>query len=255
MRKKQIKRFYNSFQDDFTESKNQNYTLPKNYCWLKLGFFYRITSAALYAIAFIISKVYCKFFLHVRIINKSILKNTNGKGAFIYGNHTQPIGDVFNPAHAVFPKRINTIASPANLGIPFLGKILPSLAALPVPNTISAMKEFNAAIEYRYSKGRYIIVYPEAHVWEYYTGIRPFDNTSFRYPAKLDAPVFTMTTTYKLHKHRKKPDIDIYIDGPIYTPENIGTREKCQYLHDKVYAKLSERAKLSDTNYIEYIKK
>ena len=48
-----------------------------------------------------------------------------------------------------------------------------------------------------------ILIYPEAHIWPYYTKIRPFPSTSFRYPIKFNVPSFSITTTYQKVGKRK----------------------------------------------------
>ena len=53
------------------------------------------------------------------------------------------------------------------------------------------------AIKTRCSQGACVAVYPEAHIWPWYTGIRPFPDTSFRYPVMTGAPAVAMVTTYR----------------------------------------------------------
>lgn len=254
MKKQPQIRYYHEFTDDFVQSKNQDYKLPENYEWLQSSFFSKFFAEFIYALAIIFSNVYCRFFLHVKVKDKHKFKQVGKSGAFVYGNHTQPIGDVFDPAMICFPKRIHTLASPANLGIPFLGKILPYLGALPLADSLSGMKKLNHAIQYRIEQGRFIIVYPEAHVWDYCTIIRPFSDSSFKYPVKLDKPVFCMTTTYQKRKFGKKPNITIYIDGPYYRDTSLNQREQAAKLHDTVFAKMQERSRQSNYSYIIYEK-
>lgn len=239
-------RYYESFADDFEVSKNQNFALPNDYKWVRTDIFSRFLSAVIYTLALIFSSVYCYFFLHMRVRGREKLKDVNG-GFFIYGNHTQPVGDVFIPALAVFPKRIYTIVSPANYGIPIIGKILPYLGALPTADTLSGLRKLKNAIEYRLEKGNPIVIYPEAHVWEYYTKIRPFPDTSFSFPVKSGSPVFAMTVTYKKSKFFKKPLMEVYIDGPFFG-------EKAD-LHREVSTAMQKRSSQSNFDYIEYKEK
>ena len=43
------------------------------------------------------------------------------------------------------------------------------------------MKEFRKAIAYRVGQNQSVAIFPEAHVWPYYTGIRPFSDASFQF--------------------------------------------------------------------------
>lgn len=245
-------RYYNSFTDDFEQSANQNFKLPQNYKWVKTNLTSKILAEIIYGLAVIFGGLYCKFVLHIKIIGRKNLKGIKG-GFLIYGNHTQPVGDVFIPALCVLPKRIYTVVSTANYGIPFIGKILQYLGALPIVDTLSGIKELNRAIEYRLNNGNPIVVYPEAHVWEYYTGIRPFADTSFKFAVKYNVPAFAMTVTYKKSKIFKKPTTEVFIDGPFYAQGDT-TKSKVCNLHNIVFETMKSRAENSNYEYIKYVK-
>lgn len=246
-------RYYSSFTDDFVKSAEQDFVLPENYRWVRTDPWSRFLSALAYALAVAFSAIYCGLFLHLRVRGRKNLRAVKG-GFFLYGNHTQPVGDVFTPALCVLPRRIYTVVSPANYGIPVIGRVLPYLGALPITETLHGLRELQKAMEYRLQKGNPIVIYPEAHVWEYYTGIRPFPDTSFRFPAKLDKPTFVMTVTYKKSRLFKKPRMEVFLDGPFYGEgENI--KEKTASLHDIVYRTMQKRSQSSDCEYIRYVKK
>ena len=252
MRDKLI-RTYETYSDDFHQN-DKSYKLSDEYKWIRTDFIYKFLSVVTYALALIFSSVYCKLFLGLRVVNRTDLKRMNKEqGCFIYGNHTHSIGDVFNPALICFPKRIYTVVNSVNFALPFIGKLLPYLGALPIPDSIGCMKEFSSAVEKRYYNGNAVVIYPEAHLWDYYTGIRPFDSTSFRYPAKLNAPVFSMTVTYQKRHLLNKPRMTIYVDGPFECEGTV--REKSESLRKQVYETMVERSRNSNYNYIEYKKK
>ena len=169
----------------------------------------------------------------------------------MYGNHTQPVGDVFIPALCVFPKRIYTVVSTANYGIPIIGRLLPYLGALPIVNSINGVKELSRAVKTRAEKGNAIVIYPEAHVWKYYTDIRPFSDTSFSFPVKYEKTAFAMTVTYRRSCVFKRPNMEVFIDGPFYACGD-SEREKRADLHKKICDAMKERSKNSNVNYIEY---
>lgn len=128
------------------------------------------------------------------------------------------------------------------------------LGALIIPENISKMKEFLKAVKYRIEQGRAIIIYPEAHVWPYYTKIRPFKETSFNFPISNKVPTFCMTTTYYKRKNKNKPGIKVYVDGPFFSNNSLNTKEQAKELSQKVYEKMVERSKNSNYEYIEYKK-
>lgn len=245
-------RYYKDFTDDFAVSKNQSFTLDETYQHIKTDFLSKLASLVVYSLALIFSSIYLKFFLRVRFSGKKKFKSVKG-GFFIYGNHTQSVGDVFIPALAAFPRRIYTVVSTANYGIPVIGKILRPLGALPIIPTLKGMKNLEVAIKTRAETNHPIVIYPEAHVWDYYTGVRPFPDTSFKFPVRLNMPAFSMTATYKKSKLFKRPSINVIIDGPFY-PEGETAKIKARDLHDKVYCSMLNSAKKSNCNYVEYKK-
>lgn len=246
-------RYYSAYTDDFEESANQDYKLPENYRWVRTDILSQFLSGFIYGLAVIFGGAYCKFFLHMKVKGRKNLKGMTGD-FFIYGNHTQPVGDVFIPALCVLPKRIFTVVSTANYGIPVIGKILPYLGALPIVDSLHGFKELNKAIEMRLKKNHPIVIYPEAHVWEYYTGIRPFAESSFKFPVKMNKPAFAMTVTYCKSKVFKRPLMGVYLDGPFYA-EGKTVKEKTADLHSKVYEAMMKRSKNSNYDFIKYEKK
>lgn len=243
-------RYYESFTDDFTQSANQAFTLPPDYQWIPDGVGARVKSGVIYTLALIFGGLYCRIWLGLRIKNKKVLRGRGGS-FFLFGNHTQPVGDVFLPALCAFPRRIYTLAAPANYGIPVIGKLLPHLGALPVVDSVDGMKKLTRAMEIRLSGGHPIVIYPEAHVWEYCSFIRPFPPTAMKYPVKFGAPAFSMTVTYQKTRFRKRPQAVIYLDGPFYGKGDT-PRERALDLHAKLTAVMNDRAKESNSDYIVY---
>lgn len=254
MDKNERVKHYNSYTDDFFETRDQSYQLPDDYLWIRKDVKSRFLSLVIYGLALAFGVIYCRLFLHVRIKGRKKLKTANKTGIFLYGNHTQPVGDVFIPALACFPKRIYTVVSSANMAIPFIGKILPYLGALPIPDTVKAMKRFNRAVESRVEENKCVVIYPEAHVWEYCPFVRPFPATSFRYPLKYNKQVYCITVTYQKRRFGNKPAATVYIDGPFTADKGDDHREKAEALRDEIHSCMTRRSKMSTYEYIKYIK-
>ena len=247
--------YYQTYQDDFVQSQDQSYKLPEDYKWIHKNPIYKIWSWILYKIAYWVSKIYCRLFLHIKIKNAQILKKYKKEGYFIYGNHTQPIGDVFSPAHICKGKRIYVIANSNNLKVKIIGGLLPILGILPIPDTSKQMKEFLGAVRQRTEEKNCIVIYPEAHVWPYYTEIRSFASTSFKFPVEAKAKSFAVTTTYQKRKWGKKPKVTVYVDGPFEPNEKLSKKEKQENLCNEIYECMKNRSKESTYEYIEYRRK
>lgn len=246
---------YYSFSDDVVESKNQKYKVPETYRWVRGERWFQILSGVLYKVFELVGILYCKCFLRANIKNREILKQGKQTGYFLFANHTQPLGDVFLPGLAVRPKRIYTVANSANMGIPVIGKLLPFLGILPVPETLPQMKQFWEALDQRIQENSCIVIYPEAHVWPYYTKIRPFLDTSFRFPVDADVPAFCMTTTYQRRRFGKKPGITVYLDGPFWAEKEIHRKISQKHLKESIFQCMQKRSKRSDYEYIHYVRR
>ena len=189
-----------------------------------------------------------------RIVNKSILRKARGKAFFLYGNHTNQAADPFIPSMLDFKRGVYVIVHPDNVSMPVLGKITPSLGALPLPDSLAGMKNFNRAIAERVDKKKIVMIYPEAHIWPYYTKIRPFKKDSFGYPVIYDTPVYCFTNTYVKRKFRKTPRIVTYVDGPFYPDKTLKKPEAKQKLRDEVLKTMQERALNSNVELVHYVK-
>ncbi len=248
--------YYETFNDDFTDNKNlkvkvidENYNyLNKNICWKIISWFvYRLIMKPL-------SYLYLKFKFDFKVENKDVIKEAKEKGAFLYLNHTQTVADAYIPNSIAFDKKIYVVIHPDNVSLPFLGKIAEFSNGLPIPGNAGAAKNFMNTISKCIDKKYFVAIYPEAHVWDYYTKIRDFKEESFRYPAKLDAPVYAITTTYRKRKN-KNPRIVAYVDGPFYSDKTKTYAMQKIELRDKVLNAMKERAKTNDIEYIKYVKK
>ena len=198
-----------------------------------------------------IAFLYSKFKFNLKIIGKEKIKKYKNQGYFLYGNHTQMLGDGFMPNVATFPKSTYFITNPDNIATRGTKNIMMMMGVLPTPTDIHGFSNFSKAIKTVIEKKSCVVIYPEAHIWPYHTGIRPFRNVSFKYPIKNKAPSFSSTVTYSKSK-RGKPQIVIYIDGPFFG-DGKNVKEKQTNLRDKVYNAMCARAE-NHENYafIEY---
>ena len=199
--------------------------------------------------------LYSKLALGQKTVGKEKLKEAEKAGIFVYGNHTQRTGDPFIPNVFLFPRRVFFIVHPDNVNIPVIGRYTPALGALPLPGDMKAYRNFISAIGMRVSEGGAVVIYPEAHIWPYYTRIRDFPDTSFGYPCKDGTPAFCFTNTYKKRRVFKRPRVVTYIDGPFYPDMRLPLKQRTKRLRDEVYSAMCARSALSDCEYIRYIKK
>lgn len=186
--------------------------------------------------------IYNKFIRRITYKNKKCLKGYKNRGCFIYGNHTAFVCDAFNPTYIAFPRRADVVVNEDSTSIKGLRWLLMDLGALPIPSDIHLISKFTQAMERAIGRKHWVAIYPEAHIWPYYSGVRNFPAVSFRYPVKLNAPVFSYTMTYKKRKYSDKPKITVYIDGPFLPDASLPQKQAVAKLRDEVYSAMKARS-------------
>ena len=243
--------------DEFSKSSIEPRIIEENYKYVQKNPLWNLCSFVLQNILSVPIKIlYAKIKFRIKYIGKEKIKSYRNEGYFIYGNHTQPFADTFIPSIPMYPKRNFLIVNPVNISLKGTGTLVEMLGAMPIPSNKSAMKNFLEAIKQKTNKGYAITIYPEAHIWPYYTKIRPFKDVSFKYPVQLEKPAFCITNTYQSYgKNNKKIKIVSYIDGPFFPNKELTLKEQQKELRNKIYNCMEERSKNSNIEHIKYIKK
>ena len=256
MEEKKIIYYDDELNNEFSTAKIVPRLIDKDYKYEHKNFFWNLSTYLVQNVISVpIKFIYAKIKFRIKYIGREKIKAYKKQGYFVYGNHTQDFADTFIITNTIFPKRNFIIVNPENVSMPILGNFVQKFGAIPIPNNKNGMKNFLTTIKNKIQKGYAITIFPEAHIWPYYTRIRPFKNVSFKYPIELNAPVFCVTNTYQKGK-RNKVKITTYIDGPFFPDENLTTiQEKKQNLRNKVYNAMCERSKCSTYEYIKYINK
>lgn len=249
--KQKVIYYRDELNDEFAEDHIQAKKIDKTYRYLRSRilhvFWYRI-------IAMPFARLYMKLFFHHKIIGKEVFEKAGCCGYFLYGNHTHFLADAFVPAVLCRPLDVSVIVHPNNVSMPVLGRITPYLGALPLPDDGEAAKKFIQAVEKKIAGHECVMIYPEAHIWPFYTDIRPFTDASFRYPVKYRTPVFSLTNTYQKKKRGGRPMMVTYVDGPFYPKKGLSEKEQRKDLRNQVYAAMKKRAENNSVVKIRYEK-
>lgn len=256
MKKNKIIYYKDEVNDEFSPTPKTVRKIDENYKYIHKNPLWNLCSILLQNVISVPIKIlYSKIKFRIKYIGKEKLKPYKHKGYFIYANHTQPFADTFIPSNPIYPKRNFFIVNPANVSLKPFGTIVEMLGAMPIPNNRNGMKNFLQAIENKIQKNHCVTIYPEAHIWPYYTKIRPFKDVSFKYPVKLDKPSFCMTNTYRSYgKNNNKVKIVTYIDGPFFPNKDLGIKQRQEDLRNRIYNTMCEKSKLSNIEVIKYVK-
>lgn len=253
--KQKIIYYTDELNDEFSTAEITPKRIDGNYKYLYTSKWKKFTHFFWYRIiATPLAFLYLKLYFGHKIINKKVLKKAKDIGWIQYGNHTHFLADVIIPSVLSIPKDNYVIVHPNNVSMPYLGRITPSLGALPLPDDANAAKHFLKTIETRIAEKQVVTVYPEAHIWPYYTKIRPFKDASFRYPIHYKVPVYCFTNTYQKRRFRKVPRIVTYVDGPFYPKEELTGKQRREELRNRVYETMVMRSANSNVEKIIYKK-
>ncbi|MBQ9608066.1 MAG: hypothetical protein IJV15_01315 [Lachnospiraceae bacterium] len=260
MEKRKVIYYQNELEDEFANDHIKPKSIDENYDY-DGGTGRKIARFIIYdIIAKPIAFLYLKIFYGHRIINRNVikehLKKRTDRGFFLYGNHTNAGADALIPSMICMPKNVSVIVHPNNVSMPVFGHITPCLGAIPLPDDKKAMINFMNSVKKRVCDTKdCITIYPEAHIWPFYTHIRPFTDKSFGYPVKYATPVFCFTNTYQKRFFFGGTRMVTYVDGPFYPEDGISVVENRKKLRDKVYDIMVKRSGNNNIERIHYIKK
>lgn len=226
---------------------NYDYGADTFWWWCKRFFFYRL-------FAMPVAKIYLRLKYAHKIVNRACIKPYQKSGYFIFANHTNILCDPLVPTFVCFPKGVFVVVHPNNVSIPHIGQKMRLLGALPLPDNFAAAKNFMRTMELRLKEKQAVCIYPEAHIWPFYTKIRPFSDAAFKYPVQYKTPVFCFTNTYQKRRFSKNPRMVTYVDGPFFADESLSPKERRKKLRDEVYNAMCERSELSTVELIRYVK-
>ncbi|ETY74417.1 lysophospholipid acyltransferase family protein [Lactiplantibacillus fabifermentans] len=234
---------YQNWQSDVVTSRQQNYQLPPNYQWPTAKY----RQFMIRHLAGHLAWLYVKGWWRPRIIGR-----LPPQGAYVlYANHTQPTADVLLPLVVGGAQRFNALISPANLKVPIVGPWLPWAGGLALPATGRQLAQLTQLVTQRLQNQQFLMLYPESHVWPYYTQIRPFNVSAFHFPVASHVPAYVMTTTYQAPRHHR-PQVTVFIDGPFWPDEQRPRKVQQHQLSQQVRTCMQHRAEASTYQYVQY---
>lgn len=262
MQNKRVYYYKNELTDDFAGNNINTKQIPQDFKYVNTNIIYRISAFLFYhIIARPLVWIIIKILYGSRVKNKRVLKQVRKKGYFIYSNHTGDLLDAFRPNTLVpFSRKNYIISNPDAFSIRGIRTLVSMLGALPiVDGDLKSQKNLLEAVDYRLTQKCSITIYPEKHIWPYYTKIRPFEAGTVHYPVRFNAPVITLTTTYQKWpwplRFIKKPRAIHYLDGPFYPDETLSKTEAKFKLRNEIYeAMLKRSSAVPQVEYCKYIK-
>ncbi len=247
--------YQDALNDDFAGTNITQKPIDEHYVYIRAGIFFRFFAFIMtYVVAIPILFCLLKFRYRFKVKNRRALRKVKGQAFFLYGNHTH-YTDSFIPQAGINRHRKTVmLANPDITSLKGLRTIVEMLGAVPLPDSTTnyaASKNFVKALDYHIAKKRCIAIYPEAHIWPYYTGIRPFLSSSFTYPINYNAPAIAIVTTYRKRKKNKSPFITVTVSEPFYPDQTLDKRAAKEKLRNEIYDFMVKVTSAPD-NYAHY---
>lgn len=253
--RKKVVYYSDELNDDFANMGIKTKPLRNNYRFIHDSLPWKTASFLLYRV---IGQPIVFVFTHLisqRFENKDVIDKIKGEGAFVYGNHTNILLDALLPSMLRYKNRSYIVVGPDTMSIPGLNNIVEMLGAIPLGTTLAQKKEMIDCVRKRIEQKNLVIIYPEAHIWPYYTDIRPFADGSFSYPAHTGTPVYAMTNCYQKRRIGSLPKTVTYLDGPFYPDDSLPISERKRKLRDQCYEAMKKRSEENSTySYVTYKK-
>ena len=255
---KQTVFYKDELNDDFAGNDIKTAKINSDYKYINKSWLFRFNSWWLrYLFAVPVLMIMMLFMYRPKIKNKQVLKQVKKTGYYVYANHVVPLDPIIIPVKANPGKACVIISGPDAFSIhPIVTWLIKHFLAIPIPNNKDMFDNYVDALSWHIKKKHRVLIFPEAHIWPYYNRIRHFKAGSFRYPVNDNAPIVTMTTTFKQRKGNRPPKPIIYVDGPFYPDESLPYRERVDDLANKAYEAMKYRSENEDNyEYIHYEKK
>ena len=248
--------YYDELNDDFGNTINQVKPLPKRYkIYSKNPFTVLFNFVIYWIIVRPIAIGYMKLRFHYKVKNKKAFKEARKSGYFVFTNHTMIVGDAFGANMMDYRKRNYIITGAEVSSLTKILYLLRGIGSLPITTELGRNKELVEALRYIILKKKKVVtIYPEAHIWPYYTKIRDYRSEAFKYAVNMNVPIYVVTNCYTKKRHGKRPKVTAYVNGPFYPDKELGKREATQKLRDIAHKTMKNTAsKYSNYEYFNYI--
>ena len=209
--------------------KNARHKLvDEKYKYIRKNPFYILGAGILRFLALLVLPLWLKPYTHYKIVGRQNLQGLRKKGVVIISNHVHATDSPL-VATRIFGwgRKVRIVTLSENMDIPVAGDLIRALGGLPIGDTVGGMKKFRQTIDKLLRNKKPVLFFPEAALWPYYRGIRPFHKGAFMFSAKNNAPILPIISTFTTRKNGKQKMI-VNILPPIY-PQGRSAVELQEY--------------------------
>ncbi len=221
--------------------------LDENYDYMPRGAWFRIKRALVAAVLHVVVFPLTHLTHGLRIYGRKNLKNHKKElkdGAITISNHVF-MWDYLCVLKAIRPHISYFPAWKPNFESGF-HPFMRILGGMPIPEgDIHAMIAFKKGMDEVVKSGRWLHVFPEGSLWNFYPDIRPLKPAVFMYAAKYGKPLIPISMSFRPRRGFRKifgkgPFVDLHIAEPIYADKSLPTRAAAEELRARAYRIMQE---------------
>lgn len=258
MARERIVYYSDAANEDYAGTHIDAKTVGKEFDFAPTRHTWRVTSWFVYTcIAMPLVSFYCYLVAGYRVKNRKARKSIQKHGYFLYANHTH-FSDAFLAPIVACPKRAFVLVSPDTVSIKGIRWLVQALGAVPIPQTLAAMPAFLDAVKQRIDENNCISIFPEAHLCQYCTFVRPFRDGAFRYPVQFHAPCIAVAVTYQKRRlpFFKTPRRTVFLSEPFFPDPALSPKAAQRALKAQCEQFITEKvAKYSTYAFVQYVKR
>ena len=189
--------------------KPKKWDIPKNYHFYRTSRLFKIERFCILLMPVIIYYLYLKVRYKIKFTNKKkALKIIKEKGAVLICNHILP-SDAASIIITLFPRLIYTPMLKSNMGFFVVSKIFRLAGCVPIPESISDMRNFDKQTKDTLNKNLPILFMAEGSLELFCDHIRPFSKGPFRYAYEEEKPIIPVCITTR---KKDKKVIKLYVN-------------------------------------------
>ena len=222
-------------------------TLTPDYPYMPRGAWFRIKRALVAAALHIIVFPLMHLTHGLRIYGKENLKRNRDLlkgGAITVSNHVF-MWDYLAVQKAIRPHISYYPAWKPNLESGF-SPFMRILGGMPIPEgDIRSMMAFTKDLEAVVKSDRWLHVFAEGSLWNFYPDIRPLKPAAFKLAVKFHKPLIPISMSFRPRKGLRKlfgkgPFVDLHIGEPLIPDETIPPYEAAERLRAEAYRVMQE---------------
>ena len=182
-------------------------------------------------------------YLNKRVFKTEVSGRENLRGlraAVITCNHIEMF-DCLTVRYALRGHRLFAVGAPFNNMRGFLGEMMRAGDMIPLGDSLKNTRRFNKEVgDILTNRKDFLLIYPEASMWQDYEKPRPYKNGAFDIAAKYKVPLVPIFITLRDSGKKKKDGSDrkyfkMNIGAPIYPDPEKNRSENSETLKNKAF--------------------